>query len=352
MEVNGILWQDLLIEKNKPELSFNPKKNYEKWKENVRGKFIELTGLNEIAKNVCDPQIDVESVENKEGYRQIKFTFLSEIGAIVPCYLLIPDTGKDKYPVAIVLAGHNTGHHNSIGVQLYQRDFGKERAHVALQAVREGYIALAIDQRSLSKGHASLFDMQYRNTRFTNSDDIGGCYFGQFTGWLLGRTLIGERCWDVKRAIDILPFFPECDTDKILIMGSSGGGTASYYAAAYDERIKICVPICSLCTFKESIFRFYHCSCNYIPKAYKYFDMQDISCLIAPRELVIINGEMDTGFLIEGARKGFETVKKVYKKAKAQEFSRLVIMPYGHYLHVPTVWGEIRKSAIKLGWIK
>ena len=58
---------------------------------------------------------------------------------------------------------------------------------------------------------------------------------------ILGRTLIGERAWDVMRAIDVLSYFKELDLD--VITGNSGGGTASFYSACLDERIKISARI-------------------------------------------------------------------------------------------------------------
>ena len=42
---------------------------------------------------------------------------------------------------------------------------------------------------------------------------------------MLGRTMIGERCWDVSRAIDVLEALPEVDAARIAVMGNSGGGT-------------------------------------------------------------------------------------------------------------------------------
>ena len=54
---------------------------------------------------------------------------------------------------------------------------------------------------------------------------------------ILGRTLIGERAWDVMRAIDVLSYFKELDLEKIVITGNSGGGTASFYSACLEELI-------------------------------------------------------------------------------------------------------------------
>ena len=43
--------------------------------------------------------------------------------------------------------------------------------------------------------------------------------------------------------------------------------------------------------------------------------MQDLSALIAPRKLVVIAGEQDLLFPIDGVKRGFETVKRIYEKA-------------------------------------
>jgi hypothetical protein len=190
------------------------------------------------------------------------------------------------------------------------------------------------------------------DARRVHLGERGGCYYEAVTAMLLGRTIIGERCWDVSKAIDVVAeSFPECDTDKIVITGNSGGGTASYYAAAYDERIKVCMPSSAFCPYKESILKFYHCSCNYIPHAYKYFDMQDLACLIAPRELVIMTGILDPSFLVTGVQRGYDTVEKIYKKEKAEGNSKLIITEKGHWWNVDVVWPELKKVMKKLQWI-
>jgi hypothetical protein len=63
--------------------------------------------------------------------------------------------------------------------------------------------------------------------------------------------------------------------EKIVITGNSGGGTASFYSACLDERIKISAPSCSFCTYDSSILDIHHCPCNQIP--YK-------DCLIETRK--------------------------------------------------------------------
>lgn len=336
MKVNGDLCHDLITEKTKPVLSFDENKDFFSQREELKNKFIELSGIDAISRNACPLNIDTEYTEKKDGYKITRFTFESETGAVVPCYLLIPDTGKKKYPVAITLQGHSTGFHNSIGVAKYEGDEKDlPRVAFALQAVENGYAALAIEQRGMGE------------TKPQKEKRLWGkmCSFTAQAAFLLGRTLIGERVWDVSKAIDALAYFPECNTDHILITGSSGGGTASYYAACYDERIKICAPSCSFCPYKESILDIYHCACNFIPSAYKYFDMQDLACLIAPRKLVIVAGREDIIFPIEGVERGYETVRKIYEKAGCPENCDLVVTPKGHYFCPEETWKNINNAA-------
>ncbi|MBE5750423.1 MAG: hypothetical protein E7346_06110 [Clostridiales bacterium] len=346
MKPDGLLCHDILTEKMQPKLSYNKRKNYEKWKKEIKEKFIELTGLDEIALNACEPELEIEKEEQKDGYREIKFSFYSEVGAVVTCYLLLPDLKKEKYPVVITLQGHSTGYHNSVGIVKYKEDETYQpRGQFAIQSVKEGYATLAIEQRGMGERSAQNGDF-----RRVHLGERGGCYYEAVTGFLLGRTLIGERCWDISRAIDVLSNFAECDTDKIVITGNSGGGTASYYAACYDERIKVCMPSSAFCPYKESILRFYHCSCNYIPHAYKYFDMQDLACLIAPRKLCIMTGELDPSFLVSGVQRGYETVKEVYKKVGAEENSKLIVTHKGHWWNVDVVWPELKRIMKELNW--
>ena len=341
IEIKGDLCHQLLAENNQPKLAFDGNKDFGTWKKEVREKLIELAGIKNIEKNSCPLQIEIESEEEKDGYKQIRFVFESERGAFVPCYLLIPDTGKEKYPVAITLQGHSTGFHNSVGIVKYERDETYQpRGQFAIQAVKRGFIALAIEQRGMGERRP--------NERHQKAANM--CEYTAHIALLLGRTILGERMWDVSKAIDALAFFPQCDVEKIVITGNSGGGTMSFYAACFDERIQLSVPSCAFCSYRDSIMNWFHCSCNFIPHAYEWFEMQDLSCLIAPRNLVIVAGEADEIFPLYGVEKGYKTVKNIYEKAGFAENCRLVKTPKAHWWCEDIVWNAIKEEIEKLGW--
>jgi hypothetical protein len=326
-----------------PALTYKAGGNYPEWRESIRAKLRELAGLDKIEANKAPLSLEIESEVMKDGYKQIRFTFESERGAIVPCYLLIPDTGKEKYPVAITLQGHSSGFHNSIAEPKSEEDpaYALGRGCFAVQAAKAGFIALAIEQRGMGERRP--------NERHQKSANM--CEYTAHFALMLGRTILGERMFDVSCAIDALESFPQCDLDKILITGNSGGGTMSFYAATYDERIKLSVPSCAFCTYENSIMNWYHCSCNFIPHAYEWFEMQDLSALIAPRRLAVISGVEDHIFPIEGVERGFETVKSIYADAGVPDACRLVKTPKGHWWCEDIVWPTVEEECKKLGWI-
>ncbi len=332
-EIKGDLCHQLLMKATTPKLTFDEGKDFNAWREQVKDKLFELAGIYNIQKNACPLNVEIESEVQKDGYKQIRFVFESEKGAFVPCYLLVPDGEKKKYPVAITLQGHSSGFHNSIAEPKNEKEneYALGRGAFAVQAVKQGYVALAIEQRGMGERRPS--------ERHQNGANM--CEYTAHIALLLGRTILGERMWDVSKAIDALATFDCVDLNDVFITGNSGGGTMSFYAACYDERIKFSVPSCAFCTYEDSIMNWFHCSCNFIPHAYEWFEMQDLACLIAPRKLLAIAGVEDYIFPINGVKKGYETVKKIYEKAGVANNCKLVETPKGHWWCEDIVWSEI-----------
>ncbi|MBE5743401.1 MAG: hypothetical protein E7358_01625 [Clostridiales bacterium] len=339
MEINGDLCHELLIKNRKRKLAFNLDNDYIKWKVEVRKKFIELVGIENIKENACPIKVEIEEEVDLDGYKRIRFVFESEVGSFVPCYLLVPSGEVKKRPVAITLQGHSTGFHNSVGIAKFEGDEAYiERGNFAVQAVKQGFVALAIEQRGMGE-------------RKTNVNKLDPCGYHSIMAMELGRTVIGERIWDVSRAIDALSCFDKyCDLDKILITGNSGGGTLSFYATCLDERIKLAVPSCGFCSFESSIMAMGHCACNFIPNILKYFEMGDLTCLVADRPLAIVTGSKDVWFPLDGVEKSFQTVKAIYEKEDALDKCRLVITDMGHWWCKDVIWKTINEEVNKLGW--
>lgn len=318
-----------------PSLVFKEDMELNKWQESAREKLKELLGLPLLE---CEDNFTIRRKVKKDDYTQIEFEFYSEPGYVVPCGLLIPDKITEPLPVVICLQGHSSGMHISLGNAKFDGD--KEiiagGRDFAVQAVREGYCAIAMDQRYM--GGSGQSD---KGSPACLSDNAA------MATLLMGRTAIGERVWDICRLIDVIEkhLTQYIDVDRIICMGNSGGGTATFYASCIEERIWMSIPSCSVCTYEASIMAMYHCPCNYIPGIRKYFNMGDLGCLIAPRNLIVVCGKEDKIFPLHGVEESFDTIYSAYKKIGKENQCYLVKGDGGHKFYPDDVWPIVKAKS-------
>ena len=313
-----------------PSMRYDGTETPEAWQERARGLLGALLGLSEIAP--CDECFAIEYDREEETaagkVREIRFTVQTEEGYFVPSILWIPADMPVPCRVCICLQGHSTGKHISLGRPIYPNDVnsisGGDR-DFAVRAVKEGFATIAVDQRCMGECGAK-------------ADGYPDCTNTALTALLSGRTLLGERVWDIMRVIDTLWHFPEWDTENILVMGNSGGGTATAYVAAMDPRVTAAMPSCAVCRFDRSIGIMSHCACNYVPRIAKYFDMGDLLGLIAPRPLVVVNGKEDPIFLIDGAEDCVKVGSAVYEAMGKGDMLRHVVGQGGHRFYADDAW--------------
>lgn len=310
-----------------PSMRFDGSESFSEWQKKARARLSELLGL-DLIKKAEDDMLTVLEKNETEIFTEYRLNFQSEDGYFVPCSLMLPNGKKGKLPLVICLQGHSTGMHISLGRPKYKGDeeiiSGGDR-DFARQIINEGYISLAIEQRCFGECGGT-----------ENGPD---CSLPSLTALLCGRTTIGERVFDISRALDVvLKSFDFIDKDRIACMGNSGGGTATVYAAAIDERISLAMPSCALCTYSDSIGAMSHCACNYIPNIAKYFDMGDICGLIAPRKLLVVSGINDPIFPHDGVEKSVDLLSEYYSLADADENYAWVVGSEGHRFYADISW--------------
>ena len=321
-----------------PSMRYDGKEELSAWQSKARAKLTELLGFSEIEKYAVKPEIEIEYDVYAEDLdcREIRFRVQTEENVTVPCHLCIPKDAKGVLPVAITLQGHSRGMHISLGRPKFDGDEatckGGDRDFV-VRALKEGICAIAVEQRCFGENGG--------REGVTNPD----CREVAMRAILLGRTLLGERVWDIMRLIDALTadsrFADIIDVNKIICLGNSGGGTATTYASALDERIKISVPSCAVCRYADSIGARLHCECNFVPNIAKYFDMGDLCAMIAPRGLVVVNGVLDEDFPIEGAKACVEVGREAYKAVGRENAIVHVIGNSGHRFYADGAWPHI-----------
>ncbi len=310
-----------------PAMRYDGTQPLTEWQTAARAKLAQLLGLDRITP-AADDRFLIESETDCGTYTDYRFTFQSEEGYSLPCHLWIPKGKDGKIPMVICLQGHSTGFHISMGKPKYPNDeatiSGGDR-DFACQIVREGFCALAIEQRCFGE--------------CGGTERGPGCTVPTLDALLFGRTTIGERVFDTGRAIDmVLAHFPQVDSEAIACMGNSGGGTATIYAAAIEERIAVAMPSCALCTYKDSIGAMAHCACNFVPNIALSFDMGDLCGLIAPRKLIAVSGATDSIFPHDGVAQSMEVLQKYYDAAGVPNNCAWVEGPEGHRFYAALSW--------------
>ena len=302
------------------------------WRAAARAKLAELLGMDRM--QAAAPDLRIEWEKERADYTEIRFTLQTEPGYYVPAHLLLP-RGVKKPPVMICLQGHSPGMYISLGVAKSEKDEASIRngnRDFCMRAVREGYAAIAMEQRSFG---------ELKNP----NKELDACLEPAMTALLMGRTTIGERVWDVSRMIDAVEryFGDKVDASAICLTGNSGGGTATAYAAALEDRITLAMPSCAVCTFRESIGAMHHCSCNYVPCIGLYFDMGDLIAMACPKYYVQVNGAEDKIFPLSGAKECFEQGMRAYEAAGCPDRLTHVIGEGGHRFYADAAWRVVHE---------
>ena len=330
-----------LLKTATPASRWNGEEDIRLWQAQTRDTLTGLLGLNRIAEAAAFPvmEIELDRIDEHLGAREIRFRFVTEDRVTVPCHLVIPHGAIGPLPVVLCLQGHSKGMHISLGRPKYPGDeetcHGGDRDFCA-RAVKEGICAVAIEQRCFGESGGT-----------PNGPD---CRQASMRALLLGRTVIGERVWDIMRCIDVLcaHFTEYIDPDRILCLGNSGGGTATVYAAALDERIKVSVPSCAVSTFADSIGAMLHCECNFVPGIANCFDMGDLCAMTAPRALVVVSGARDPIFPLDGAKECVAIGAKAYDAYGVPERIAHVIGDGEHRFYADDSWPTIHRMLASL----
>ena len=296
--------------------------NFYEWKDSLKSKLKELLG--EMPSTKCP--LDVRTLlKRKNQFGNIeKIVYTSEPYCDVPAYLCIPDKMRKPEVLFICLQGHSTGMHNSIAVD---RDSEEEIIHVAgdrdfaIGCMKRGIAALCIEQRSMG--------LRRELVQAKVSDNVQAL--------MLGRTLLGERLYDIERGLDFLKEKGYADW-KVGIMENSGGGTTSIYAAALFPEISYAMPSCSFGLFQSSKMAVSHCLCGYVPNLLKYAEMSDIMGLFAPKPVVIVAGKDDDIIPLSSVMEGFSRLKNIYRSVDAEKHCHLVVGSDGHRFYADKAW--------------
>jgi len=146
---------------------------------------------------------------------------------------------------------------------------------------------------------------------------------------------------DDLMALDYLCARPEVDAQRIGVTGMSMGATRSWWLMALDERIRTGVAVACLTRY-QNLMAHEGLKCHgiyyYVPDFLNYFDTEAVVALIAPRPLLLMNGDKDDGSPVDGIRTLEIKVRPAYALSGAAPLFQSEVYPGVGHEYLPEMW--------------
>ena len=317
------------------------------------------------------PQADLIAKTDRDGYTLERLTLHTTPDLRVPAFLLVPKNARLPAPGIVALHDHGgfylwgkekilaePGEHP---VLTAFRDRSYSGRSIAVELVRQGYVVLVSDmyywgERRLQYA-ADPQGLRDRSLALTQTDIDAFNRRCSQNEQLVARSLFtagiswpGLMLWDDLRALDYLAQRPEVDPRRLGCVGLSVGGYRSFMLAALEPRIKTAVAVGWMTSFPRQVRRHVVNTVGltfHIAGLLRDLDLPDLSALIAPRALMVINGSRDALFHPDGVKDAFAKIEACYKKAGAAERQscRLYDAPHEFNTQMQSdAWDWLRKS--------
>ncbi|KAI3431599.1 hypothetical protein D9Q98_004649 [Chlorella vulgaris] len=284
--------------------------------------------------------------------------------AWVPVRLVKQAVAQGRLPVVVLL--HATGTDKD--------SLATQQAHFA----RRGYLAAAIDCR-------------YHGDRAAVGE---GCWEGYQQALVRAWRGSGElpflldNVWDLLRLLDLLQSRPDVEPGRIGMTGVSLGGMHTWLTAAADERVAAAAPMIGVQNFGWAVEQQrYHARVGSIPHVFQaaaaeaieqldpelphqapqaaggeaqisadvvkavwdrllpglleHYDAPMSLPLLAPRPLLIANGELDPRCPMEGVHLAMEAVQAAYERQGSLDKLQLYVVPDCEHQSTDCMWEQV-----------
>ena len=320
---------------------------FTEWQTGARWEFRRLLSLSPIAEGADGFSSEVKTLPGKEDigpcFREQGW-IETEPDVRVQFWMLTPKS-PGPYPLAITPHGHQNGdsyagvwHDEKSRIEIEQEDLD-----VAVQAAARGFLTIAPSTRGMKANPKS-----FRIADIADRHDGRDCRCHNWQIIMAGRTMMGERVWDLMRILDWALALSEVRQDVVLMMGNSGGGMASLHTTAVDERIHIAVPCCSYSNYVSPYGTLRHCTCNAIPGILGFGEFWDVAGLVAPRRMLTVNGDSDSLHPVDEVNYAVARLKKIYQAADAADNYEHRFGHGGHRFYSDLMWPWIDQAVQEL----
>jgi len=213
-----------------------------------------------------------------------------------------------RLPVVLYVCGHSFCGRN-----------GNKTAYQShgIWFARHGYICLVLDTLQLGE-IAGIHHGTYRE--------------GRWWWHSRGYTPAGVECLNGIRGIDYLVSRPDVDPQRIAVTGISGGGAATFWIAAADERVKVAVPVSGMADLPSYVSNRVingHCDCMFLYNTFQW-PWTRIAGLIAPRALLFTNSDQDSIFPMDANQRVINNLERLYSLYGAGDFVDSFVSIGGH----------------------
>ncbi|HXX93702.1 MAG TPA: prolyl oligopeptidase family serine peptidase, partial [Planctomycetota bacterium] len=221
-----------------------------------------------------------------------KLHYQSRPGLYVTANLYLPSPREGRHPAILYQVGHYQAKRD--GHKSVVQDHG-------IWFATHGYVCLIQDTIELGEITCTHH----------------GTYSQQRWWWhSAGFTPAGVECWNAIRGLDYLQSRPEVDSDRIGATGISGGGAATFWISAADDRVKASAPVSGMSDLtwyvgEEGVNG--HCDCMFLYNHHRWH-WTAIAGLICPRPLLFVNSDHDGIFPMPANERIINRLERLYSK--------------------------------------
>lgn len=216
--------------------------------------------------------------------------------------LYLPRTGQKPFPVILYQCGHAN----------------KDRfTHHGAWFAARGIAVMIMD------------NIEMGEIEFTHHGVYSNAWFHWYSR---GFSPLAVELLNARRALDYLCAREDLDSRRIGATGRSGGGMATFFLAAIDERVKASAPVSgafSTVGWIKQRLSFAQCDCQYPVNSYGLL-YSEIGALAAPRAQLLCNADADRGFPMDAFNEMEVKMREVYRIYNADAALRTAVVPGGH----------------------
>ena len=293
---------------------------FNEWQNDVRNAMIEIMNFPEA---VNQPKPICIQTDKRDGYTLEKWEFYPFPKAVSTFLVLKPDDIKEAVPAILCIPGSGGAKEGLAGepsiCPKLTEDIDNLKLTMALNFVKEGYVAVAVDNAAV--GEAS--DLECYDKGRNYDYDITSRFLLE-----LGWSWLGYTSYLDMQVLNWMKEQSYIKKDKIVVSGFSLGTEPMMVLGVLDKDIYAFVYNDFLCQTQERAIVMTHPSQDgrrpfpnsirhLIPNYWKYFNFTDVVASLAPRPILFTEGGLD---------RDFRLVKSAYTSSGETEN-----MEYHHY---------------------